>query len=796
MANNTGSVDEIIGQKGIDSVDIAIKKLEALFKSLEQTANGAKLLNDALNYSGNGGAGKAAKDIDILAKANQDLIKVTQQMQVAQHSVFMEKELAKQQNAELTKQNALHVKMVNAEVGSYDEMQAKLSQLTMKYKAMGAAQREAMGKDTLANIQKYEKGLQDIDKTMGKFNRNVGNYQNQTFQLSQVFREIPAFTYSATTGILALSNNLPMLADGFKQVATATNDATGKVNGTMGALKIFAKSIFSWTNAFTIAIGLIAIFSKEIMEFINGTDEAAESLKAMRDASDDAVGKVGELRESLELAQKGVITKTEFTKRYNEVLGDSAGKTDDFNIASQNTIDKSDAYIQMIKLRANAQRLLKIAIDKSNEATDIQNDSQGNWTMLKAQASYSWNNFLKSGNVASLFSGMANPDKAYDFYLEQYKEEEKAAELAWKTEFDKLEEFKKQNQLDAENKKTKKSKEPKHDIEPQLQTLKVMKTNLKKFEPELSKEMKEQLERALAIIEDGIKNHPIKIVWDWQDTLAEYAQALNEIFRTVTATNQQLANAASDIGDIVLAKELERIEKRNKALDESYKNEIRFIEQTGLSQEKKEKMRRQLDAETEAKQKQIDKDRITALRKRAQLQKAIDVNMAISNTVLAVTGALSRIKTDGWAAYAEAIAVGIAGAIQVAKIIATPLPQYAKGRKGGKAEFAEVNELGAEVVRLQDGTSYVPNEGKRGVTFLPQGAEVIPHHDLIKQAAYVQLASQGVITTDKMQAALIESYERNTAELIGLRQDLRNKKFRADVNTLSSYNQYKEGKIK
>lgn len=69
------------------------------------------------------------------------------------------------------------------------------------------------------------------------------------------------------------------------------------------------------------------------------------------------------------------------------------------------------------------------------------------------------------------------------------------------------------------------------------------------------------------------------------------------------------------------------------------------------------------------------------------------------------------------------------GAAQAALVAAQPIPKYAKGRKGGQAEFAVVGEAGQEAIRLTSGETFLtPNTAT--MTYLPSGADVISNKDL------------------------------------------------------------------
>jgi hypothetical protein len=263
---------------------------------------------------------------------------------------------------------------------------------------------------------------------------------------------------------------------------------------------------------------------------------------------------------------------------------------------------------------------------------------------------------------------------------------------------------------------------------------------------------------------------------------------------------QSMANStfdiANSISDAIFAKQMQQFDAQDKALKSYYDNELKFIESSGFSNEKKEKMKAKLAAETEAKQKQIDRERVTALRKQAKLQKALDINQAVASTALAVLKALGdkTIETP-YLRIANAVAAGLIGAAQIARVIATPLPQYAKGRKGGKAEHAIVGEIGQEAIVTTDGkVTLTPSTPS--LAYIPQGADVIPHNELIKNSAYVALARQGTVTTDKLQMALIYEFEKNTEEIKALHLTMKSKNLTATYNGLGAFESYKQANIR
>lgn len=108
--------------------------------------------------------------------------------------------------------------------------------------------------------------------------------------------------------------------------------------------------------------------------------------------------------------------------------------------------------------------------------------------------------------------------------------------------------------------------------------------------------------------------------------------------------------------------------------------------------------------------------------KQAKLSKAAAAIEIILNTAIAVSKTLASSGFLGIPLIP--IIVGL-GAVELALVLAQPIPQFEKGRENGPATFAEVNEKGPELIGK--GNSYrIANKGKRGYTYLRENEKVIP----------------------------------------------------------------------
>ena len=114
-------------------------------------------------------------------------------------------------------------------------------------------------------------------------------------------------------------------------------------------------------------------------------------------------------------------------------------------------------------------------------------------------------------------------------------------------------------------------------------------------------------------------------------------------------------------------------------------------------------------------------------REEAQTQKNQAIFAATTNMAQGITKAYAD---NGFPANTILAAlIAATDLAQIAEISSTPLPQYKKGRKGGRKEKALINEEGFELTQSQDGKFKVFGGGKEGVAQLEQGDTVYTHKE-------------------------------------------------------------------
>jgi hypothetical protein len=226
----------------------------------------------------------------------------------------------------------------------------------------------------------------------------------------------------------------------------------------------------------------------------------------------------------------------------------------------------------------------------------------------------------------------------------------------------------------------------------------------------------------------------------------EKMQTIAEGFETALGYMQQVSDLAFEAIN-------NNIQAQMDALDEMY---------TTDAQEAKENANKKYISEKEL----ADKKAALEL-KQAKYAKAQALINAGINTAQAIITTIAQLGATPWGLASAAIAA-MMGAAQIGIIASKPLAQYAKGRKGGKGEYALVGEEGPEIMYVPAGASIIPNNkmgdvnawGQYGVPALPIPATADINQDVINQAMISQAM---VIDYDRLGKAVAANIPKQQA---------------------------------
>ena len=171
-------------------------------------------------------------------------------------------------------------------------------------------------------------------------------------------------------------------------------------------------------------------------------------------------------------------------------------------------------------------------------------------------------------------------------------------------------------------------------------------------------------------------------------TAKEKAEQTLEVAMDLTGALADLSNAFSEA----------KIEKIDQEIDKNNEYYDKQIELAGNDERQKDLLQKERDKKNE----ELEKKKRAAQHKQAVFDKALNVSMIAMSTALAVIKAWTE--GDPYTKVARSIAAGVVGAIQLAATLATPIPKYKLGRKGGPAEMAWVGDGGvSEVIERKSG---------------------------------------------------------------------------------------------
>jgi hypothetical protein len=804
-------IDDIISKEAFDQVAKMDKGLSELLKRFEGNANAVKLFNAALQ-----GSDKMSQVTATIKQAATETAKLeAAQRQLAFANSEQGKELAllKVQIEENTRANKNAAKEMLATEGSVKQMNAQLIRLRGQWDNMSEALRKSpMGAELAKRINLVDTALKTLDSNTGRFQRNVGNYATATNSLSQVLREMPAFTYSVQTGILGISNNLPILIDQFNNTARAVNETTGKINGAGGALKIFASSLLSFPNILTVAIGLFTIFSDKIFKSSKATDSANKSLQ-------DYEKTLEKVNERLNESNKYIDRGTDLLLSQARARGATSQELAAIEISALNDRNKAIDYelTQVGEQMANYERL--VSLKKAGSAVIEKSEIELQETVDKLQGEYQAliqkrldnsvrMEVIKNNQIAEL-NKKSNKDletqaKAHVKEMNNILKDQQrvgmdnlpgdalagagaGSNLGWLSALTVTPGSPEEEELDKSAETIKKYFKKLTDdmaaVFDGLDREKILGIEDTTDATKLAQEIQTEAERKGAAERKKIKKE-------------EERQKRIIVLENTAQLVQMAAEIMSIAADIDFQREMSQIENRDKALTESHDKELKAIELSGKSKAQQEIDKRRLEAQTEAQRKRIDRDRIAAARKKARADKAADIANIITSTAVAVVNALKSFPPP--ANLAMAAFTGAIGLANLARAAAAPLPQFAKGTNSAPGGLAVVSERGQELVIEPSGKKYL-TPATESIINLPKGSKVIPNDELMKsveQATMIKLGQGGAVTSQQYGDVMVEIFEQTLEENRKLRRVLEDKKMSVVINNNSEFDNWTKKYVK
>ena len=244
--------------------------------------------------------------------------------------------------------------------------------------------------------------------------------------------------------------------------------------------------------------------------------------------------------------------------------------------------------------------------------------------------------------------------------------------------------------------------------------LSILESNLYLFEGD------ERLEK-----EKEIARLRVQLSKETSDKIIEDAKREEEERKKVEQAKKRLIqesiSAIISIGNSLFQRQIDNVDAEIEANQEEYDAKVETIdalaEKDIITTEEAEARKRAAEEETSRKNKELEKKKAELQTRQAKFQKAMDIAQTIAATSLAVTKALPD--------FVLAALVGAMGAVQLATIIAQPIPKYAHGTDNHPGGLAIVGDGGRSEAVLVGDKAYITPD-KPTLLSLPAGAEVVP----------------------------------------------------------------------
>lgn len=269
---------------------------------------------------------------------------------------------------------------------SYAEEAAEVQALTGKINDLN---------NTLKEIKKAkeEASKTSIDIDTETVERKTNNLR---MQFSQVARELPSLAMGPQMFILAISNNLPMLADAIADVRKQNELLAASGKKAVPVWRQLLGACWSWQTALIAAISVGIMFGKDIANWVKNLGKAkkelSETLK-IQEALNTAHRKGGEAaaEESAKLrilyaatqdAGKSMDERKKAVEALQRMYPDYFGKLTDEAVLAGNAASAYDELTKAIIRKGQAQAAEDIVADYSKQNWQLQRgiNADANWT--------------------------------------------------------------------------------------------------------------------------------------------------------------------------------------------------------------------------------------------------------------------------------------------------------------------------------------------------------------------------------------------------------------------------------
>ena len=299
-------------------------------------------------------------------------------------------------------------------IAMLDALQDKIEELQAQLRKMGV-EVEDFGK-TMPNTPVMPKGLPNATRQFNGLHMSI----------QQIAREMPSLAMGPQMFFLAISNNLPILAD---NIALARKEYDALIaSGQKGVpvWKQIVKSLFSWQTALTTGIMLLVMYGKDIAKWAkellvgkSALDELRESMQKTyeleKSAQEAAVKTRLEMTQTMNRIKEFNGTRAEERRLVDELNGKYGESFGYFQTLAQwydTLTEKSEAYIKILFEQAKQQSLMSKIVEADDKINKLKATPEDDFQTVRGQGGKVDEWWRGLWGVDTYNNGKANRDRA------------------------------------------------------------------------------------------------------------------------------------------------------------------------------------------------------------------------------------------------------------------------------------------------------------------------------------------------------------------------------------------------
>lgn len=291
-------------------------------------------------------------------------------------------------------------------------------------------------KDAGAKIDGLINPFEKLGESAPQVAQATKQFNGLNVATQQLVRELPAASMGLNTFFLAVSNNLPILADQIKQVNAENKNLAAQGKPTTSVLKQIAGSLFSWQTALVLGVTALSMYSKEIANWVVSLFKGKDALDAIADAEKelhqvrlqgtlDAQEEVTKIRLTVQAAQDATASieeRTNAIRTLKEEYPEYFANLSNEQIMYGDVADSVQALVDKT-----------IALAQARKAFNQLVENEQNLQLLQGMDSYA---VFESANAA--YEARGRKKRAMQLSGGQYREGVTKEYWAWNKAQDKL----------------------------------------------------------------------------------------------------------------------------------------------------------------------------------------------------------------------------------------------------------------------------------------------------------------------------------------------------------------------